>query len=87
MRELKIEQAVCAAARKAGWLPFKFTSPSQRAVPDRLFIRDGRVIFIEFKAPGKKATKLQLHVHDKMRAHGAEVFVVDSLEAGLAAIA
>lgn len=87
MRESKIETDVCRAARAAGWLPFKFASPGQRGVPDRLFIRDGRVIFIEFKAPGKRATKLQNYLHDKMRSHGAEVFVIDSLGAGLAVIA
>ena len=41
-----------------------------------------RIVFVEFKAPGKKPTKLQAHTHEKLRKQGYEVYVIDSIEAG-----
>lgn len=80
MRESFIERKCCEWAKVNGWLAFKFTSPNNRAVPDRLFIKDGRVVFVEFKAPGKQPTKLQASVINLMRARGATVFVIDNYE-------
>lgn len=82
MRESLIEKTVTAYARGHGWLAYKLSSPGNRAVPDHLYIKDGLTIYIEFKTKGKKPTKLQAHTHDKMRTHGAQVFVVDSVEGG-----
>lgn len=81
-RESAIEKAVCEAARRAGWLTYKFVSPTQRGVPDRLFIRDGDFVFIEFKAPGKRPSKLQDMQIAKLRKAGCEVHVVDNVENG-----
>lgn len=80
MREIAIEYPACDFAELRGWMVCKFTSPGLRAVPDRLFIRNAVVIFIEFKAPGEPATPQQLKRHREMRAHGAIVYVVDNLD-------
>lgn len=82
MLEATIEKRVCANAKANGWLTYKWTSPSNRGVPDRIFIKAGRVVFVEFKAPGKKPTPLQKHIHKKLENEGMEVHVVDSIEAG-----
>lgn len=82
MLESKIENDVKDYAKKLGCLSYKFVSPSNRAVPDQLFIFEGRVFFIEFKAPGKKPTKLQSKIHKTMQSHGAEVYVIDDLQKG-----
>lgn len=86
IRERDIEAKATALAKKAGWLCFKFVSPSQRGVPDRIFIKDGRVVFIEFKAPGKKPTQLQAQTIRKMQAEGCEVYVCDSIESAVDAL-
>lgn len=78
MLEKPIEQAVSKYAKQKGWLVYKFKSPSQVGVPDRIFIKNGYSIYIEFKATGKKASELQLRIHQQMREHGALVFVVDN---------
>jgi len=57
--EAKIERAVCKWAKEQGCIVVKMTSPGSRGIPDRLFMRKGKVLFLEFKAPGKKPTKLQ----------------------------
>lgn len=87
MRESAIEKQVCDLARADGWLVFKWSSPNHRGVPDRIFIRAGRVLFVEFKAPGRALTPLQAHVRAKLEAEGAEYLVIDDPEDGRAAIA
>lgn len=78
-REIEIERPACDFAETRGWWESKFVSTNKRGVPDRIFIRRGRVVFIEFKRPGEDATPQQQKRHREMRAHGAEVHVVDSL--------
>lgn len=52
-----------------------------RGWPDDLFlIPGGRPVFIEFKAPGKRATKLQLRKIAVLEALGYDVFVFDNSE-------
>lgn len=40
----------------------------------------GYVGFAEIKTTGKKPTKIQSHIHEKLRALGFTVFVIDDLE-------
>ena len=82
MRESTIEKAVNKYARSLGWLAYKFTSPSNRGVPDALYIKDGLTIYVEFKAPGKQLRPLQAEVIKRFRANGAIVHVIDSIEQG-----
>lgn len=86
MLERQIEKKACELAKAAGWLPFKFVSPAQRGVPDRIFIKDGRIVFIEFKAPGAKPTKLQWRMIERLIAQGCEVHVCDSVESACDAL-
>lgn len=60
MRESTIEKAVCDYAKSLGWLPMKLAGANNRGQPDRMFLRKGQTVFIEFKATGKLPTKLQL---------------------------
>jgi len=82
MLEKTIEKKVCDYAKATGWLVFKFSSPSQRGVPDRMLIRNGEVCFIEFKAKGKKPTKLQQNIHAKITGQGIPVYIIDNVEFG-----
>jgi len=82
--EKDIERAVCRYARDRHRMKVeKFVSPGRRSVPDDMFsINDGFVFFIEFKAPGKMATKKQAKDHMERRAMGFTVFVVDDIARG-----
>tara|TARA_R110000868_G_scaffold256222_1_gene512928 strand:+ start:685 stop:960 length:276 start_codon:yes stop_codon:yes gene_type:complete len=60
MRESTIEKAVCSYAKSKGCLILKLAGMNQRGQPDRMFIRDGKSLFIEFKSPGKNPTALQI---------------------------
>jgi len=77
MLEKEVEAYLVRQCYARGWLCYKFSSPSNRAVTDRLIILPGRVVFVECKAPGKKPTKQQQWMHKKLRRHGATVRVVD----------
>lgn len=78
MRERDVEAFAVALARRKGWWVRKFTSPQRRSAPDRIFAKAGRVIFVEFKAPGKAPTPLQADEHAEMRAAGLTVYVCDN---------
>ena len=78
MLEKDIESWAKRKAREAGWYVRKFTSPGNRSVPDDLFLKNGRVFWVEFKATGKEPTELQEDEHKAIRDHGGTVYVCDS---------
>jgi hypothetical protein len=81
--EKDIEAAVCKYARERGCLVYKFTSPSQRAVPDRLFVLPyGGMVFLEFKRPGQKPTPLQQRELLKLQDQGVRAAWCDSIQQG-----
>lgn len=75
--EKDVEEKWCKVARKHKWKAYKFSSPGYSSVPDRMFIRDGFVFFIEFKRPGGKPTANQLEEHKELRGKGMLVLVID----------
>lgn len=79
MLESEIEKECCKWAASEGWSSYKFVSPSKRGVPDRIFLRDNKTVFVEFKRPGGKLSKLQEREIEKLRAQQFKVFVIDNL--------
>lgn len=77
-RESKTEKQCSEYAQGRGWWVSKYTSPGKKAVPDRLFIRNGVVLFVEFKRRGEKPTAQQLNRHKQMAKAGANVTWVDN---------
>ncbi len=79
--EKHIEAAFVARVKALGGMAEKFTTPSKRAAPDRLVtLPGGRIVFAEIKNVGKKPTPAQQKDHERRRALGCEVLVIDSLE-------
>ena len=69
--EKSLEQKVVKYAKAQGCLCYKFTSPGNRGVPDRIIIGPtGKVLFLELKAPGKKPTPLQFYTMQKLSEQG-----------------
>lgn len=96
MRERDIEHHLVKRVKLLGGEVRKVKWIGRRGAPDRLvmlpgpwcgFTSDGgfwakpRTIWIELKAPGEKPKAYQLREHDRMRAMGQRVEVVDSIEA------
>lgn len=81
MLEKTIESHLVKRARAAGGMAIKWVAPGMAGVPDRIvFLPGGRIVFVELKAPGKKPTAIQLHVHRLLANMGADVRVIDSKE-------
>jgi len=80
--EADIERKCAKIATRQGmWMP-KWAAPGIRGVPDRILFRvSGRIDFIEFKAPGKKPTRMQEYTAETLRAFGFSAHVIDSVEA------
>ena len=78
MDEKTVERELVKRVKEEGGIAYKFTSPNRRSVPDRLcLLPGGKILFVECKAPGKKPTKLQAREHERLRAMGFEVVIVD----------
>lgn len=81
MREKEVEKKLVKAVKFEGGVCWKFTSPETAGVPDRIVLMpEGRIAFVEVKAPGEKPRKLQLSRHRLLRRLGFKVYVLDALE-------
>ncbi|EEW40397.1 VRR-NUC domain protein [Klebsiella pneumoniae subsp. rhinoscleromatis ATCC 13884] len=78
-RESIIEKHLTATVKAVGGIAYKFVSPGRRSVPDRIvLLPGGRIVFVECKTPGKAPRADQLREHERLRALGFNVVVLDS---------
>lgn len=80
--ESQIEKAIVSYAKKRGALSYKFASPSNRGVPDRIFFFEGATLLMEIKRTGQKPTPLQKHTMKTLTDAGVAVVWCDSVELG-----
>ena len=84
MKEKQIESKIVKKAKELGFLTYKFSSPSNRGVPDRIFITPhGEVFFIEFKSTKGKLSQLQKKVIKDIEQYHVNVFVIYGIDEGL----
>lgn len=80
MREKEIEKKLALEAKKRGGLAVKFVSPGFDGMPDRIVLMpEGRMAFVEVKAPGKRPRPLQIARHKLLRGLGFLVFILDDV--------
>lgn len=82
IRESDVEEYLVKRVAECGGIAEKFVSPNRASVPDRivLWTNPADFHFVECKAPGKKPTAAQMRDHERRRAMGHIVVVVDSFE-------
>jgi hypothetical protein len=90
LRESDVETHLRDVVKARRGLALKFTSPGRVGVPDRIVlhpvpIEHQEIVakyfrFVELKRPGKKAEPEQLLEHNRMRALGFRVHVIDTIE-------
>ena len=81
MSEKTIEHKLMETVKRAGGMCPKFVSPGTNGMPDRIaLLPGGRMGFIEVKAPKKKPRPLQVRQHQRLKALGFPVFVLDDPE-------
>lgn len=68
-------------AKLRGWWTIKVDTPTCNGVPDRLYLRRGVYVWIEWKRPGGgELSAIQVRRIKEMREHGATVYVLDNLD-------
>lgn len=77
--ESMVQSQIIKAALSRGWFCVKVISQSGRGMPDVVAVRAGRTVWIEVKREGEEARRQQKLRAKEMRAHGADVYEVDSL--------
>ena len=78
MREAKIEHLLVIAVKASGGIAPKLVSPGFDGMPDRIvLLPEGRLGFVEVKAPGKVPRPLQAARHAQLRKLGFKVYVLD----------
>ena len=86
MRERDIERHLVQRVKALGGEVRKVEWVGRRGAPDRLVMLSARVspwwptIWVELKAPGVKPEAYQLREHERMRAMGQCVVVIDSID-------
>ena len=81
MEEQVIERYLTNKVKQLGGKSFKFVSPGNAGVPDRIvIIPGGHIFFIELKALGKKPRKLQVVIMNQLKKLGCNVLTIDSKE-------
>lgn len=78
--EKAIERHLVQSMTAMGGLCIKLLCSQFIGLPDRMCIfPGGKIIFVELKTTGKKPRRIQKIIHDKLRATGARVEVIDSV--------
>ena len=81
MREKQIEQKLVKAVKRKGGMCPKLVCPGFDGMPDRLvLLPEGRIAFVEVKAPGRKPRPLQEKRHNQLKELGFSVYVLDDPE-------
>lgn len=81
MKESTIEAKLVKGVREAGGLCYKFTSPGNPGVPDRIIVLPGgRVVFTELKTEIGRLSNIQRWQTSELQARGAEVRVLKGMD-------
>lgn len=81
MLEKDIEKKLVAGVKEGGGTAFKFVSPGQDGVPDRLVVLPGgRIIFVELKTKRGRLSSLQTVQTKRLAALGCDVRVLYGID-------
>ena len=81
MTESQIESRLVKMVRERGGLCYKFVSPGNPGVPDRIIITpQGRTVYVELKTEYGRLASIQRWQHEQMAARGIEVRIVRGLD-------
>ena len=81
MREKEIEKILAEEVKKLGGRAYKWESPGNAGVPDRIVIFPGRrPLFVELKTERGSLTALQKVQIDRLKKLGQQVYVVRGID-------
>lgn len=81
MKESEIERVLVEEVKRLGGRAYKWTSPGNDGVPDRIvFLPDARVIFVELKTDTGRLSPLQKIQIDRLKKLGQWVEVAKGIQ-------
>lgn len=84
MRESVVQKTTVKWAVENGWLTRKIRYEGRNSAPDRFFVKNAVVVFIEFKRPGGQIRPGQRLEIPKLKRKGALAFVFDNSDSAIA---
>lgn len=79
--EKVVERKLVEAVKANGGMCIKLLCDQLTGLPDRMCLFPShKIVFVELKTTGRKPKRIQLFIHDKLRALGFRVEVIDSVE-------
>lgn len=80
-KEKELENACTRYARELGYLSIKLENTGHTGIPDRLFLKDGRAVFVEFKLPGSgRLSIFQSHWLERLKREQFSAWVIRTEE-------
>ena len=79
-----VQNPVKRHAKRTGWLTWKMKIEGINGCPDCIFMKQGRVIWMEFKSPTGRLSAQQTLRIAELIAHGIEVHVISDPAVGIA---
>jgi len=81
LSERQIENRIVKYAKDQGWLVIKLNPTWHKGLPDRMFLLPGgKIVFLELKKPGGRASPLQKYFIAWMKDLGHSAHVVDNYD-------
>ena len=79
MKESALEQAWSRKTTKKGWLSVKNIQMSLNGWPDRMYLKNGMVFFVEFKSKNGKLSEIQKYRIEQLRKLKFHVLIIKPL--------
>ena len=80
MLEKIVEKKLISAVNEIGGKAYKFSSPGNNGVPDRIVLYKGKCYFVELKRTGGDLSRIQNVVIKRFEQLGFKVRVLDSVD-------
>ena len=79
--EKVVEHKLVELVKINGGMCIKLLCDQLIGLPDRMCLFPGhKIVFVELKTTGRKPKRIQAHMHNKLRALGFRVEVIDTVE-------
>lgn len=79
--EKLIERKLVEAVKAKGGMCIKLLCDQLIGLPDRMCLFPSqKIVFVELKTTGKKPKRIQVFIHNKLRALGFRVEVIDTVK-------
>lgn len=79
--EKLVERKLVEGVKACGGMCIKMLCDQLIGLPDRLCLFPGhKIVFVELKTTGRKPSRIQIFMHNKLKALGFRVEVIDTIE-------